>query len=225
MLTQKQFELLTFLEKKIGTSGVAPSFEEMKIALGLRSKSGIHRLICALEERGFLKKLPHRARSIEILRSSTSFENGKVTPESFSKLNSKVSNAKLQTNRAIPMIGRIAAGSPMEALKNCTDLIDIPESLLGVGTYFALNVIGDSMIDIGINDGDIAIVREKSEAKTGDIVVALINDSEATLKKLKKEPGKIILEAKNKKYPPQVYDRDTQVRIQGVLSGIIRKYN
>ena len=225
MLTQKQFELLTFLEKKIGTSGVAPSFEEMKIALGLRSKSGIHRLICALEERGFLKKLPHRARSIEILRSPNRLQNGKITPEPFSKLKSKISNAKLQTNRAIPMIGRIAAGSPMEAVKNSTDLIDIPETLLGDGAYFALNVIGDSMIDIGINDGDIAIVREKSEANTGDIVVALIHDSEATLKKLKKAPGKIILEAENKKYPPQVYNSDTQVRIQGVLSGIIRKYN
>ena len=225
MLTQKQFELLTFLEMKIGTSGIAPSFEEMKIALGLRSKSGIHRLICALEERGFLKKLPHRARSIEILRSPASLKNSKVTHESFSELKPKISNSKLQRNRAIPIIGRIAAGSPIEAVKNSADLIDIPETLLGDGTYFALNVIGDSMIDIGINDGDIAIIREKSEANTGDIVVALIHDSEATLKKLKKEPGKIILEAKNKKYPPQVYDSDTQVRIQGVLSGIIRKYN
>ena len=225
MLTQKQLELLTFLEKKIGTSCVAPSFEEMKIALGLRSKSGIHRLICALEERGFLKKLPHRARSIEILRSSSHLENRKVTLEPFSELKSKISNSRLQTNRAIPIIGRIAAGSPMEAVKNSSELIDIPESLLGDGTYFALNVIGDSMIDIGINDGDIAVVRGKSEAKNGDIVVALINDSEATLKKLKKTAGKIILEAENKKYPPQVYDSDTQVRIQGVLSGIIRKYN
>ena len=225
MLTQKQLELLTFLEKKIGTSCVAPSFEEMKIALGLRSKSGIHRLICALEERGFLKKLPHRARSIEILRSPTRFENGKVTSEPLSELEPRNLNSNPQRNRAIPVIGRIAAGSPIEAVKNSTDLIDIPETLLGDGAYFALNVIGDSMIDIGINDGDIAIVREKSEAKTGDIVVALINNSEATLKKLKKAAGKIILEAENKKYPPQVYDSDTQVRIQGVLSGIIRKYN
>ncbi len=225
MLTQKQFELLTFLEKKIGTSGIAPSFEEMKIALGLRSKSGIHRLICALEERGFLKKLPHRARSIEILRSPTRIENSKVTPKPFSELKPKIFNSKVQRNRAIPIIGRIAAGSPIEAVKNSDDLIDIPESLLGDGIYFALNVIGDSMIDIGINDGDIAIVREKSEANTGDIVVALIHDSEATLKKLKKTAGKIILEAENKKYPPQVYDSDTQVRIQGILSGIIRKYN
>ena len=225
MLTQKQFELLTFLEKKIGSSGIAPSFEEMKIALGLRSKSGIHRLICALEERGFLRKLPHRARSIEILRSPTRFENGKVTSEPLSELEPRNLNSNPQRNRAIPVIGRIAAGSPIEAVKNSTDLIDIPETLLGDGAYFALNVIGDSMIDIGINDGDIAIVREKSEANTGDIVVALIHDSEATLKKLKKAPGKIILEAENKKYPPQVYNSDTQVRIQGVLSGIIRKYN
>ena len=225
MLTQKQLELLTFLEKKIGTSCVAPSFEEMKIALGLKSKSGIHRLICALEERGFLRKLPHRARSIEILRSPTRFENGKVTSEPLSELEPRNLNSNPQRNRAIPVIGRIAAGSPIEAVKNSTDLIDVPESLLGDGTYFALNVIGDSMIDIGINDGDIAVVREKSEAKNGDIVVALINDSEATLKKLKKTAGKIILEAENKKYPPQVYDSDTQVRIQGVLSGIIRKYN
>ncbi len=225
MLTQKQFELLTFLEKKIGSSGIAPSFEEMKIALGLKSKSGIHRLICALEERGFLRKLPHRARSIEILRSPTRFENGKVTSEPLSELEPRNLNSNPQRNRAIPVIGRIAAGSPIEAVKNSTDLIDIPETLLGDGAYFALNVIGDSMIDIGINDGDIAIVREKSEANTGDIVVALIHDSEATLKKLKKAPGKIILEAENKKYPPQVYNSDTQVRIQGVLSGIIRKYN
>ena len=225
MLTQKQFELLTFLEKKIGTSGIAPSFEEMKLALGLRSKSGIHRLICALEERGFLKKLPHRARSIEILRSPTSLVKVKIGTKPLREASTKISRVILEGNRTIPIMGQIAAGSPIEAVKNSSDLMEIPESLLGDGSYFALNVIGDSMVDIGINEGDIAIVREKSDANSGEIVVALINESEATLKRLKKVPGKIILIAENKRYPPKVFNKDTQIRIQGVLSGIIRKYN
>ena len=224
MLTSKQLELLKFLEEKIGTSGVAPSFEEMKYALGLRSKSGIHRLICGLEERGFLRKLPHRARSIEILRSSSSLVKTKFQQKSLSANENASPKQKAQEIRSIPLVGRIAAGSPVEAIRNASDMIDIPESLLGLGSYFALNVVGDSMIDIGINDGDIAIIRQKNEAKNGDLVVALINETEATLKRLKKTKGKIILEPENKAYPAQVYEKNTQVRIQGTLSGIIRKY-
>ncbi len=224
MLTQKQFELLKLLEKKIEESGFAPSFEEMKDSLGLRSKSGIHRLICGLEERGFLRKLPHRARSIEVLRSPSSFKKKKRTKKSSIPHKSKSSHPLSQNIRSIPLVGKIAAGSPIEAVKNSSDLIDIPESLLGSGSYFALNVVGDSMIDIGIHEGDIAIIEQKDDAKNGDLVVALIDETEVTLKRLNRFKGKIILEAENKSYSPQVYEKETDVRVQGTLSSIIRKY-
>ena len=224
MLTKKQLELLRFLEKKINSSGVSPSFEEMKFALGLRSKSGIHRLICALEERGFLRKLPHRARSIEILRAPSSLIGFEHTEKKSLPAKNEFPDLRFNEVRSIPMVGQIAAGLPIEAVKESSDLISVPETLLGLGDYFALNIVGDSMTEIGINEGDIAIVKQKNDAKTGDLVVALVNENEATLKRFKKVKGKIILEPENKNYSPQVYEKGAQVRIQGILSGIIRKY-
>ncbi len=224
MLTKKQLELLKFLEKKISSTGVSPSFEEMKFALGLRSKSGIHRLICALEERGFLRKLAHRARSIEILRSPSSLIGFKPKEKGSLPTENQFPDLRSNEIRSIPMIGQIAAGSPIEAVKESSEMISVPETLLGLGNYFALNVVGDSMTEVGINEGDIAIVEQKDDAKNGDLVVALINETEATLKRLKKVKGKIILEPENRNYSPQVYEKGTQVRIQGILSGIMRKY-
>ena len=223
MLTKKQLELLVYLETKLAETRISPSFEEMKEALGLHSKSGIHRLICGLEERGFLRKLPHRARSIEILKSSSAvipLSNKKSDP--MLTLNTS-KHAQIET-RSIPLVGKIAAGSPIEAVKEGTDMIVLPESLLGKGKYFALTVLGESMIDIGIHEGDIAIIEERSEAASGDLVVALIDESNATLKRLKKTKHAIILESENKKYGPQIYKKGTEIRIQGILSGIIRKY-
>ena len=224
MLTNKQLELLRFLEEKISNFGVSPSFEEMKHALGLRSKSGIHRLICALEERGFLKKLPHRARSIEIIRSTSSFLKEQTSQKGSEGVENISTHLDSQEIRSVPLVGKIAAGTPIEAIANASEMIKLPESMLGKGSYFALNVTGDSMKEIGINEGDVAIIEKKNEANSGDLVVALIDETEATLKRFKKIKDKVILESENKDYPPQVYEKDTKVRIQGILSGIIRKY-
>ena len=223
MLTKKQLELLIFLEDKINNSIISPSFEEMKIALNLKSKSGIHRLICALEERGFVKRLPHRARSIEILKSYK-------TIKTIGKKNIKKTNLKteIMTNvniTDIPLVGNIAAGSPIDAIYNENEKINVPTFLLGKGNYFALNIIGDSMNDIGINEGDIGIIQQKNDANDGDLVVALIDDTETTLKRFKRFGSKIILKAENKNYKPQIYESGSNIKIQGILSGLIRKYN
>ena len=224
MLTKKQLELLIFLEEKINNSTIPPSFEEMKLALNLKSKSGIHRLILALEERGFLRRLPHRARSIQILKSYKSINC------SSKKNNSNLENLKNYnrvdiTSIDIPLVGNIAAGLPIDAIYNENEKINIPTFLLNKGNYFALNIIGDSMIDVGINEGDIAIIRQKNDAKDGDLVVALINDQETTLKRFKRMGQKIILKAENKKHKSQVYESGSNLKIQGILSGLIRKYN
>ena len=223
MLTKKQLELLIFLEDKINNSIISPSFEEMKIALNLKSKSGIHRLICALEERGFVKRLPHRARSIEILKSYK-------TIKTIGKKNIKKTNLKteIMTNvniTDIPLVGNIAAGSPIDAIYNENEKINVPTFLLGKGNYFALNIIGDSMNDIGINEGDIGIIQQKNDANDGDLVVALIDNTETTLKRFKRFGSKIILKAENKNYKPQIYESGSNIKIQGILSGLIRKYN
>ena len=223
MLTKKQLELLIFLEEKMNISIIPPSFEEMKVALNLKSKSGIHRLISALEERGFLRRLPHRARSIEILKSYKTIKDVNKSNTKLSDLN--VDNKANIDSIEIPLVGNIAAGSPIDAIYNENEKINVPTFLLGKGNYFALNVIGDSMIDVGINEGDIAIIKQKNNANDGDLVVALIDDTETTLKRFKRSGPKIILKAENKNYNSQVYESGSNIKIQGILSGLIRKYN
>ena len=223
MLTKKQLELLIFLEKKITYSAIPPSFEEMKSALNLKSKSGIHRLISALEERGFLRRLPHRARSIEILKSYKSISRLSENNLKQINLNKKSENNINSLN--IPLVGDIAAGLPIDAIYNENEKLNVPNYLMGKGNYFALNIIGDSMIDIGINEGDIAIIKQKNDAKDGDLVVALIDDTETTLKRFRKNGKEVILEAENKNYKSQVYKSGSNIKIQGILSGLIRRYN
>jgi repressor LexA len=213
MLTKKQLELLIFLEEKMNNSIIPPSFEEMKVALNLKSKSGIHRLITALEERGFLRRLPHRARSIELLKSYKTVKNINKSNTKLPELNG---DNKANTNFIdIPLVG----------IYNETEKINVPMFLLGKGSYFALNIIGDSMIEVGINEGDIAIIKQKSNANDGDLVAALIDDTETTLKRFKRSGPKIILKAENKNYKSQVYEPGSNIKIQGILSGLIRKYN
>jgi repressor LexA len=217
MLTRKQQELLSFIDTRLKADGVSPSFEEMKEALSLRSKSGIHRLINALEERHFIRRLPNRARALEVLRlpdamaPATVVKAPKPLPE---PANDTVS---------IPLHGRIAAGLPLEALESDRTLA-VPTALLGPGDHYALEVSGDSMIDAGIFDGDYALVRRCEDARDGDIVVALIDDSEATLKYLRREKGMIRLDPANSAHQPQRYHPD-QVRVQGRLAGLLRRYH
>ena len=223
MLTKKQLELLIFLEKKISHSAIPPSFEEMKCALNLKSKSGIHRLITALEERGFLRRLPHRARSIEILKSYKSIS--KLSKNNFNQINLNKKNENNIDSLNIPIVGNIAAGLPIDAIYNENEKLNVPNYLMGKGNYFALNIIGDSMIDIGINEGDIAIIKQIDDAKDGDLVVALIDETETTLKRFRKNGEEVILEAENKNYKSQVYKSGSNIKIQGILSGLIRRYN
>ena len=223
MLTKKQLELLIFLEKKITLSSIPPSFEEMKSALKLKSKSGIHRLISALEERGFLRRLPHRARSIEILKSYKSIS--KLSENNFHQINLNKKSENNINSYNIPLVGKIAAGLPIDAIYNENEKLNVPNYLMGNGNYFALNIIGDSMIDIGINEGDIAIIKQKNDAKDGDLVVALIDETETTLKRFRKNGEEVVLEAENKNYKSQVYKSGSNIKIQGILSGLIRRYN
>jgi len=223
MLTKKQLELLIFLEKKITLSSIPPSFEEMKSALNLKSKSGIHRLISALEERGFLRRLPHRARSIEILKSYKSIS--KLSKNNFNQINLNKKNENNIDSLNIPIVGNIAAGLPIDAIYNENEKLNVPNYLMGNGNYFALNIIGDSMIDIGINEGDIAIIKQKNDAKDGDLVVALIDETETTLKRFRKNGKEVVLEAENKNYKSQVYKSGSNIKIQGILSGLIRRYD
>ena len=223
MLTKKQLELLIFLEKKITHSAIPPSFEEMKSALNLKSKSGIHRLISALEERGFLRRLPHRARSIEILKSYKSIS--KLSINNFNQINLNKKSENNINSLNIPLVGNIAAGLPIDAIFSDNEKLNVPNYLMGEGNYFALNIIGDSMIDIGINEGDIAIIKQKNDAKDGDLVVALIDETETTLKRFRKNGKEVVLEAENKNYKSQVYKSGSNIKIQGILSGLIRRYN
>ena len=223
MLTKKQLELLIFLEKKITHSVIPPSFEEMKCALNLKSKSGIHRLITALEERGFLRRLPHRARSIEILKSYKSI--CKLSDNNFNQINLNKKSENNIDSLNIPIVGNIAAGLPIDAIYNENEKLNVPNYLMGKGNYFALNIIGDSMIDIGINEGDIAIIKQKDDAKDGDLVVALIDETETTLKRFRKNGKEVVLEAENKNYKSQIYKSGSNIKIQGILSGLIRRYN
>jgi repressor LexA len=217
MLTRKQSELLTYIQARLAESGVSPSFEEMKEALALKSKSGVHRLISALEERGFIRRLPNRARALEILRMPEA--------QSASPVQLKAPPASLQAANDVidlPLHGRIAAGMPIEALEGQTSL-PVPAALLGPGEHYALEVAGDSMVEEGILDGDYALIRKTDMARDGEIVVALIDDNEATLKTYRKEGQMVRLDPANRRYDPQRY-RPEQVRIQGRLAGLLRRY-
>ena len=213
MLTKKQHELLVFLEKRISQSGITPSFEEMKNKVGLKSKSGIHRLISALEDRGFIKKLPFKARAIEILKH----------PNIKQKTLDNKTNIFDKHVVELPLVGRIAAGVPIEAIESGENSFFVPKILTKGFDSFILEVKGDSMIDVGINNGDFAIIKKQSTASNGDIAVALTNDNEATLKRFRKRGDTIALEAANESFETRIYSAG-QISIQGVLIGLIRKY-
>jgi repressor LexA len=222
MLTRKQHELLCFINDRLGEGGVSPSFEEMKEALDLKSKSGVHRLISALEERGFIRRLPNRARALEIVKLPEAFkEAGKTAVAAVKQATKKVFEAANDVLE-LPLHGRIAAGAPIEALEGQSTL-SVPAALLGPGEHFALEVAGDSMVEAGILDGDFALIRKADVARDGEIVVALVDDSEATLKYFRREGNMIRLDPANRAYDPQRY-RPNQVRIQGKLSGLLRRY-
>jgi len=234
MLTAKQQQLLIYIKQHLDKGGISPSFEEMKDALDLKSKSGIHRLISALEERGFIRRLPNRARALEILKlpdgasaekipSVVAADN--VTPLRKPAPSAPARSTPIAANDVveIPLHGRIAAGVPIEAMEGTT-MLSVPAALLGSGDHYALEVSGDSMIDAGIFDGDFALIQRTDVARDGQIVVALIDDSEATLKYFRKEGRSVRLDPANNAYEPQIYDAN-QVRIQGRLAGLLRRYH
>ena len=213
MLTRKQSELLTYLSDHMQQHDIPPSFDEMRDALGLASKSGVHRLVSGLEERGYIRRLANRARAIEILKPVSSAAGGVVTRavETASNLVS------------LPLLGRIAAGTPIEALSDPTNHLEIPASMVGSGEHFALEIVGDSMVGAGILDGDTVVIQRAETARHGEIVVALINQQEATLKTLLKEPGRVGLEAANPRYETRYFSTG-EVEVQGKLAGLIRNY-
>ena len=213
MLTRKQSELLAYLSDHMQQHDVPPSFDEMRDALGLASKSGVHRLVSGIEERGYIRRLANRARAIEILKPVTAAAGGVVTRavETASNLVS------------LPLLGRIAAGTPIEALSDPTNHLEIPASMVGSGEHFALEIIGDSMVGAGILDGDTVVIQRAETARHGEIVVALINQQEATLKTLLKEPGRVGLEAANPRYETRYFSTG-EVEVQGKLAGLIRNY-
>lgn len=239
MLTPKQKELLMFIHERLKESGVPPSFDEMKEALDLRSKSGIHRLITALEERGFVRRLPHRARAMEIIKLPESVPQGiaargrgfspSVIEGSLGReggLGQAARAAEAASDGstvALPIMGRIAAGVPVEAIQTKLDTIEVPPELLTKGEHYALEVKGDSMIDAGILEGDTILVRKCDDASNGDIVVALVDEEEATLKRLRRRGDSIALEAANPAYETRIFGPD-RVRVQGRLVGLIRRY-
>ncbi len=241
MLTKKQYELLVYMNKQLKKTGVSPSFDEMKDALGLKSKSGIHRLVSGLEERGFIRRLPHRARAIEILRLPDNMQapGGKAGGKAGGKGKKKsgfspnvikgdfqlpgVTPATESESVQLPLYGRIAAGTPIEALRDSSNVIGVPAAMVGKGEHYALEVDGDSMDDAGIYDGDTVIIRRSDTADNGSIVVALVEDSEVTLKRLRRKGASIALEPANKAYETRIFGPD-QVKVQGCLIGLIRKY-
>lgn len=236
MLTRKQHELLRFIQTRLEETGISPSFEEMKEALDLKSKSGVHRLISALEERGFIRRLPNRARALEVLRQpdDTGLKGSRPPAANSNDTASQVSppgagqasrQAPIAANDVIeiPLHGRIAAGVPIEALEGHSTL-PVPAALLGSGEHYALEVSGDSMIEAGILDGDFALVKRTSSARDGEIVVALVRGEEATLKYLRREGGMVRLDPANAAYEPQIYGPD-EVEVQGKLAGLLRRYH
>jgi repressor LexA len=239
MLTKKQYELLVYIDRRLKEGGISPSFDEMKDALRLRSKSGIHRLITGLEERGFIRRLAHRARALQVIRLPENFDapakpaqrrGGRAAAESFPATviegPFRIPGAALaQACQAaqLPLYGRIAAGTPIEALRDHTRFFEVPASLLGAGEHYALEVDGDSMIDAGIHDGDVAVIQRSDTADNGAIVVALVDNTEVTLKRLRRRGQSIALEPANKAYETRICGPD-QVQVQGRLVGLIRKY-
>ncbi len=238
MLTRKQIQLLEFIQSRMARDGVPPSFDEMKLALDLRSKSGIHRLVTALEERGFIRRLPHRARALEIIRLPDALTRGNSEPvpekKGFHPQIIKGSRPAAQPRGAmsitdsaavdLPLMGRIAAGVPIEAISDVSHHVSVPGSMLsGRGQHYALEVKGDSMIEAGINDGDVVVIREQTVADNGDIVVALVDGHEATLKRYLRKGAMIALEAANPAYETRILP-EHQVKVQGRLVGLIRSY-
>ncbi len=235
MLTKKQLDLLEFIHIRLQRDGVPPSFDEMKEALDLRSKSGIHRLITALEERGFIRRMAHRARALEIVKlpealaqklepKATGFTPRVIDGDKPDQTPATALHVEAASAIELPVMGRIAAGVPISAISEISHNVAVPQSMLGGGEHYALEVKGDSMIDVGINDGDVVIIRETTTADNGDIVVALIEGQEATLKKFRRSNGAIALEAANPAYETRLF-RDDQVKVQGRLVGLIRTYN
>ncbi len=240
MLTKKQHQLLLFIRDRVVRDGVAPSFDEMKEALELQSKSGIHRLIMALEERGFLRRLPHRARALEVIKVPDNMterspaervaeRSGGFTPNvitgnfSGAMAGASVKATTTQDSVDLPLYGKIAAGTPIEALRNPTEHIGVPGALLGSGEHYALTIDGDSMIDAGIMDGDTVIIKRCDSAENGSIVVALVDNEEATLKRLRRKGETLALEPANKAYETRIFGPD-RVRVQGRLVGLLRRY-
>ncbi len=244
MLTKKQHELLLFIHGHLQKNGVSPSFDEMKDALALKSKSGIHRLITGLEERGFIRRLPHRARAVEVLRLPNDMENAgrgaapqaepsesdarggfapKVIRGGFSSSMPGAQPANDSDAMQLPLYGRIAAGTPIEALRDYSNYVDVPASIMGNGEHYALEVDGDSMVDAGILDGDTVIIERCDSAENGTIVVALVDNEEATLKRLRRKGGAIALEPANQAYETRIFPPE-RVTIQGRLVGLLRRY-
>lgn len=227
MLTRKQHELLMFIHERIKETGVSPSFDEMKEALDLASKSGIHRLITALEERGFLRRLPHRARALEVVRmpeeAAPSARGRAPFKPQLVETTRPATPVSANEVRELSLLGRIAAGTPIDAIQHERDRVQVPEALLGAGEHFVLEVQGDSMINAGILDGDQVIIRRSNTANSGEIVVALVGE-EATLKRLRKRGASIALEAANPAYETRIFGPD-QVQVQGKLVGLIRRYH
>ena len=240
MLTRKQHELLMFIHERMKESGIPPSFDEMKDALDLRSKSGIHRLITALEERGFIRRLPNRARALEVIKLPDSMNpslGGRRARFEPSVIEGNLGRVAAPPARAagaplgpdagraisIPVMGRIAAGTPIEAIQSHSHTIMVPPEMLGAGEHFALEVRGDSMIEAGIFDGDTVLIRKQDAAATGEIIVALVDDEEATLKRLRRRGNSVALEAANPAYETRIFPPD-RVKVQGRLVGLLRKY-
>jgi repressor LexA len=237
MLTRKQHELLMFIHERMKESGIPPSFDEMKDALDLASKSGIHRLITALEERGFIRRLPNRARALEVVKLPDSMNpslGGRKVRFEPSVIEGNLGKVASPPSRmsagddyarpiAIPVMGRIAAGTPIEAIQTHSHTIMVPPEMLGAGEHYALEVRGDSMIDAGIFDGDTVLIKKQDQASTGEIIVALVDDEEATLKRLRRKGNTVALEAANPAYETRIFPPD-RVKVQGRLVGLLRKY-
>jgi repressor LexA len=225
MLTKKQKNLLIFINEKLKRTGISPSYDEMRVSLNLKSKSGIHRLISALEERGFIKRLPHKARALEVIKLP---ENAGAQ-DLYNNFSPKIIKGGLDLNKIddeeifVPVLGKIAAGSPIEALENQSESLPLSKSFLGSNEYFALKVEGDSMINAGINTGDYVIIKKTNIAESGKIVVALIDGHEATLKRMRKKGPSIALESANPAYETKIYNTE-RVKIQGVLASLYRKF-